>query len=205
MRGKFITIEGCDGAGKSTQLKMLEACLTERKIDVVFTREPGGTPLSERIRELILDPSYGDTDKYAELLLYEAARRQHVVKISKWLDEGKLVVCDRFIDSTLAYQGYGRGVDVESIELCNKIALGGQKIDLTIFLDLSPEESFARKGGADSGDRLETEDASFYRRVYEGYKRIAEDAERVVTVDASGSCEQIHDDIVSALVERGIL
>lgn len=203
MLGKFITIEGCDGVGKSTQIEMLKGELTSRNIDFVFTREPGGTEVSERIRSIISDPTL-NMDPYAELLLYAAARRQHTYEfIKKQLSLNKLVICDRYIDSTVAYQGFGRGIDLGVIDMLNKLAIGDTKIDLTVFIDLSPNEGFIRKGGADKGDRLECEKADFYDKVYKGYKSIT--SERIVVIDGRGSAQKVHSDIVSALIKRGIL
>ena len=205
MRGKFITLEGCDGVGKSTQIELLKSTLTSRNIDFVFTREPGGTEISESIRSIITNPHFTAMDSYTELLLYAASRRQHTVEfIKKQLSLGKLVFCDRYSDSTLAYQGYGRGIDKEAIEFCNKIALGDLKIDLTLLFDLPPEDAFKRKGGADKNDRLECESFDFYQRVYAGYKEIAR-LDRVATIDARGTIYEIHDRVVDALIERGIL
>lgn len=204
MRGKFITIEGCDGCGKTTQIELLKESLESVGADFVFTREPGGTEISERIREIISDRAYADMDMYTELLLYSAARRQHVTVIQRQLESGKLVFCDRFTHSTVAYQGFGRGIDLKSIELCNNIALGSLKIDLTLFLDLPPDEAFLRKGGADKRDRLECEEHEFYNRVYRGYKTIAK-SDEVETIDAHGSPEEIHDRITAVLHKRGIL
>lgn len=207
MRGKFVTIEGCDGSGKSTQIAMLGSALSALGIDYVFTREPGGTKISERIREIILDPQSGDMDDVTELLLYAAARRQHTVEfIARNLDAGRTVFCDRYVDSTLAYQGFGRGVDRSLIRRCNKIAVADEKIDLTLFLDLDPEEAFSRKGGADRNDRLESEDIAFYKRVYEGYKYIAmSEPERVKTIDSHGDPEAIHRRIMDALHSGGVI
>lgn len=205
MRGKFITIEGCDGVGKSTHIKMLKQTLEENNVEFVFTREPGGTEISERIRDIISDPKYIEMDRYTELLLYAAARRQHTVEfIKKQLDQGKLVFCDRYSDSTMCYQGYGRGIDKDAIDFCNKIALGDVKIDLTLFFDLPPMDAFARKGGADIGDRLECENFEFYSRVYNGYKQIAK-LDRVATIDARGSKAEVHERVISVLKARGIL
>ncbi|MCH5164286.1 MAG: dTMP kinase [Clostridiales bacterium] len=204
MRGKFITLEGCDGCGKSTQIEMLKSSLASRNARFVFTREPGGTEISERIREIISSPAYTDMDMYTELLLYAAARRQHSVYINKQLDEGKLVFCDRFTHSTIAYQGYGRGVDREVIDFCNKIALGDLKIDLTLFFDLSPEDAFKRKGGVDKSDRMECENFDFYTRVYNGYKVMASD-KSVVTIDAKASATAVHESVLAVLEDRGIL
>lgn len=206
MQGKFITLEGCDGCGKSTQIELLRDVLIKRNVDFVFTREPGGTEISERIRSIILDPKCGDMDDYTELMLYIAARRQHTQKfIKECLAKNKLVFCDRYIDSTMAYQGYGRGLDKEAIDFCNRLAMGGVKIDLTVFFDLDPKEAFLRKGGADKTDRLECEESVFYKRVYEGYKEIAKHEDRVVAIDAKGSISEVHDRLMNVLMERGIL
>lgn len=204
MRGKFVTIEGCDGSGKSTQIELMRSSLTALNVDFVFTREPGGTEISERIRDIISSPAYSNMDDYTELLLYAAARRQHVVKLKELLSEGKLVICDRFTDSTVAYQGYGRGIDMTTINFCNNIATDGLNIDLTLFFDLPPDEAFARKGGADRGDRLECEEFDFYTRVYEGYKRLSE-GDRFEVVDARKSIEEVHAFVMTALKRRGII
>lgn len=204
MLGKFITLEGCDGVGKSTQINMLRQTLIDSGKDFVFTREPGGTVISERIREIISDPSLSDMDEYTELLLYAAARRQHTFGfIRRQLEKGKLVFCDRYIDSTIAYQGYGRGISLDVINVLNSLAMGDTVIDFTVFFDLSPAEGFSRKGGADKNDRLECEKSDFYNRVYEGYKSIKD--ERIERIDASGTPHEVHDRLIKALIKRGIL
>lgn len=207
MRGKFITLEGCDGCGKSTQIEMLKSTLLQKDVQFVFTREPGGTEISERIRGIISNPDLKEMDSVTELLLYAAARRQHTVEfISRNLAQGKLVFCDRYSDSTVAYQGYGRGLDLKLIDFCNEIALGDEKIDLTIFFDLSPEEAFLRKGGADKNDRLECEEMDFYNRIYNGYRSIAlKNPSRVAIVDAHGTPEEVHQRMLLELSKRGIL
>lgn len=207
MTGKFVTIEGCEGVGKSTQVRKLKEYLSLRGIKAVFTREPGGTPVSEQIRGVILNPENKDMDDVTELLLYVAARRQHTQRFIKpELESGNIVFCDRYIDSTTAYQGYARGLGAEEVERLNALAVGDVKIDLTIFLDFPPEKAFARKGGRDTGDRLENEKMEFHKRVYEGFCKIAEKEPcRVVRLDASGSKEQTHEKIVKLLIERGII
>lgn len=203
MLGKFITIEGCDGVGKTTQIELLKEELARRKIDFVFTREPGGTKVSEQIRTILSDPKL-NMDAFTELLLYAAARRQHTFEfIRPMLSAGKLVFCDRYIDSTVAYQGFGRGIDLEAINRLNEIAIGDTKIDLTLFLDLSPSDGFLRKGGADHNDRLECEKLDFYERVYMGYKSI--ERERYEVIDGKGTVQAVHARIIEALIERGIL
>ncbi len=207
MTGKFVTIEGCEGVGKSTQVRKLKEYLSLRGIKAVFTREPGGTPVSEQIRGVILNPENKDMDDVTELLLYVAARRQHTQRFIKpELESGNIIFCDRYVDSTTAYQGYARGLGAEEVERLNALAVGDVKIDLTIFLDFPPEKAFARKGGRDTGDRLENEKMEFHKRVYEGFCKIAEKEPcRVVRLDASGSKEQTHEKIVKLLIERGII
>ena len=207
MQGKFITIEGCEGVGKSTQLALLKDYFATCGIDAVFTREPGGTDIAEQIRGIILNAENKALTPVTELLLYASARRQHTEeKIIKALSEGKVVVCDRYADSTVAYQGYARNLDKDLIEKLNEIAMANVKIDLTLFLDLSPELGFARKGGADKNDRLENEKIDFHKRVYEGFVAIAEkDKDRVVRIDSSKSVEEVFAQIVSAMKKAGIV
>lgn len=207
MRGKFITFEGCEGVGKSTQMNLLKQYLETKNIDMLFTREPGGTNISEQIRAIILNPENEEMDDLTELLLYIAARRQHVAElIEPALTRGKLVVCDRFTDSTVCYQGSARGLCVKIIDELNDLALSSTKIDLTIFLDVNPELGFLRKGGADKSDRLEKERLDFHKKVYEGFKQLAEQKpERIVTIDASGTKAETHEKVVRALADRGII
>lgn len=205
-KGFFVTIEGCEGVGKSTLLRGLKDYLETAGRDAVFTREPGGTEVAERIRAVILDPENAAMTPAAELLLYAAARAQHTEeKIIPAVRDGKLVICDRYSDSTLAYQSYARGLDRGECLAADEIARRGVKPDLTVFLDLSPERGFARKGGADKGDRLEREKIDFHERVYAGFRAIAEsDPDRVVAVDASKSREEVLAAVVSLLKERGM-
>lgn len=205
-KGFFVTIEGCEGVGKSTLLRGLEEYLEIAGRDAVFTREPGGTEVAERIRAVILDPENAAMTPTAELLLYAAARAQHTEeKIIPAVRDGKLVICDRYSDSTLAYQSYARGLDRGECLAADEIARRGVKPDLTVFLDLSPERGFARKGGADKGDRLEREKIDFHERVYAGFRAIAEsDTDRVVAVDASKSKEEVLAAVVNLLKERGM-
>ena len=207
MTGKFVTFEGCEGVGKSTQVKKLKEYLASRGINAVFTREPGGTPISEQIRTIILDPENKSMDDVTELMLYAAARRQHTQEFIKpRLENGETVICDRYIDSTTAYQGYARGLGSETVENLNALAVGDVNINLTIFLDLPPERAFDRKGGRDEGDRLENEKMEFHKRVYDGFCKIAEKYPgRVVRVDASRSKQQTHEKIIKTLIERGII
>ena len=206
MKGKFVTIEGCEGVGKSTLITLLKKYVQDNNIDAVFTREPGGTPVAEKIRAVILDADNKAMTDRAELLLYAAARAQHTQeKIIPAVSEGKIVFCDRYSDSTLAYQGYARGIDIQLCKSLNSIAECGVNIDLTIFLDLSPEDGFRRKGGADKGDRLENESLAFHTRVYEGFKDISKNSGgRYASIDASRSKEEVFESVIATLKERGI-
>lgn len=205
-KGKFITVEGCEGVGKSTQIRLLREYCLENRIDAVFTREPGGTPIAEKIRSVILDPGCFGMDAVTELLLYAAARRQHTAElIIPALKLGKTVFCDRYTDSTLAYQGYARGVDKQMIKKLNEWAMCGAAVDYTVFMDVNPREGFLRKGGADLKDRLESEDISFHEKVYFGFKEIErEEPGRFLSFKADGTKFQTHGLIVAALKEKGV-
>ena len=207
MKGKFITFEGGEGVGKTTQLRMIKDYLTQRGVDAVFLREPGGNAISEKIRGIILDRANSAMTGTCEAMLYSAARAQLCEEVIRpALEDGKLVVCDRFIDSTFAYQGVARGLGVDKIDTLNKLACGEIMPDLTIFLDLEPTLAFQRKGGADVDDRLEQEGMDFHIKVYEGYKLACEKyGDRIVDIDCSSSAQVTHERIVKALVERGIL
>ena len=205
-RGKFITIEGCEGVGKSTQVRFLKEYCAKNAIDAVFTREPGGTEIAEKIRCVILDPENKEMDGLTELFLYAASRRQHTKElIIPALEQGKIVFCDRYTDSTLSYQGYARGLDKEIISKLNSWASDGADIDLTLFIDVNPVEGFRRKGGADKSDRLEGEGMEFHEKVFLGYREIAKNNRgRVVCVQASGTKFETHDEIVRILKEKGV-
>lgn len=206
-KGKFITFEGCEGVGKSTQIRFLKSYLDERGLDCVVTREPGGSQIAEKIRDIILSSDNTGMDDTCEALLYAAARAQHLKDIViPALDRGSLVICDRFIDSTFAYQGIARGLGEEFIDGLNKLSTKGIMPDVTIFLDFPPQFSFRRKGGADKGDRLESQNIDFHNKVYEGYKILAKrEPGRFVAIDASGTKQETRDKILAALKERGIL
>lgn len=207
MKGKLITLEGCEGVGKSTALQKLKQYFEKNGISAVFTREPGGTDISEQIRKIILDKNNVAMDGMTELLLYMASRRQHTQEfIKNRLMAGDVVVCDRYVDSSLAYQGFARGIDKDLIRYLNKIALGDVAIDVTLFLDYPPAKAFERKGGADKSDRLENEELSFHEKVYEGYRSIAaSEPDRVAVIDASQDADTTFDRIIQALKERNII
>lgn len=207
MKGKFITFEGCEGVGKSTQLQLLKQYLQEQNIDCLFLREPGGTKISENIRNLILSLDSVGMSSRCEALLYSAARAQLIDEvIYPALQEGKLVICDRFIDSSFAYQGYARGLGFDLIGQLNNISCKDIIPDLTIFFDLSPEKGFIRKGGADSKDRLEQEKNDFHVKVYEGYKQASVAfADRIKTIDADSDVTTIFQQVINALQDKKIL
>ena len=201
MSGLFITMEGTDGAGKSTQLKLLNEYLKNKGFDVVFVREPGGTNISEKIREIILDIENKEMHYMTEALLYAASRAQLVNEvINPNLKKGAIVICDRFVDSSIVYQGIARNLGVDVIKKINNIATGGLIPDITFFLDLSPKDAIKRKKEQKQLDRLESEKAHFYQKVYDGYKMlIKQNSERIKVIDANKSIEEMHKDIIKNL------
>ena len=206
-KGKFITFEGCDGCGKSTQLKLWSEYLSGAGVPHIFTREPGGGKISEAIREILLNGKNAEMTDECEALLYAAARMQHLAdRVEPALQEGKLVVCDRYVDSSLAYQAYARGLGVEFISKINSVALEKYSPDLTVFIDLTPEEAFARKHGADENDRLEQAGLEFHKRVYAGYQAVAKAyPNRVVCVNGRATPQEIFEETLRILKEREIL
>lgn len=206
-RGKFITFEGCDGCGKSTQLRLLSEYLTKEGVPHIFTREPGGGKISESIREILLSGKNAEMTDECEALLYAASRAQHLHdRVEPALAKGELVICDRYVDSSLAYQAYARGLGKAFVEKINAFALENYLPDLTIFIDLTPEAAFRRKKGADENDRLEQAGAAFHQRVYEGYKALAAaEPDRIVCVNGEQSPEGIFADVLAALRSRGCL
>ena len=206
-RGKFITFEGCDGCGKSTQLKLLSDYLEKENVPHIFTREPGGGKISEAIREILLNGKNAEMTDDCEALLYAAARMQHLAdRVEPALAAGKLVICDRYVDSSLAYQAYARGLGVDFISQINAQALKKYRPDVTIFIDLTPEAAFKRKRGADENDRLEQAGMAFHERVYAGYKALAEqEPERIVCVDGNKTPQEIFADVVAILRAKNCL
>ena len=198
-KGIFITLEGPDGAGKSTQIENIKSYFENAGREVVVSREPGGTPISEKLRNIVLDNGNAEMDDITEMFVYAAARAQHVSeKIRPALDKGSVVVCDRFVDSSIAYQGYGRNLGDQVAEV-NRYATGGLEPDVTFFMDLDPEIGRSRIG-KDVRDRLEQQKLDFHYRVYEGYKAICEKyPERVVRIDATRTIDEIKEDIYSKL------
>ncbi len=200
--GAFITLEGPEGAGKSTQVKHLTTLLTERGIDHLVTRDPGGTPLGKKIRRILLTPNL-DVSPRAELLLYQADRAQHVEElIMPALREGKLVICDRYVDSTMAYQGYGRGIDFDLIKELNQIATGGLMPSLTFLFDLDSEEGLSRRHPA-GHDRIEREALDFHIKVRQGYLEMAkQEPERFHIIDASKPLSAVQQEFQDVLLQK---
>ena len=203
MKGLFISIEGPDGSGKSTQIENIKRYFHDKGREIVFTREPGGTAIGERIRSIILDNNCREMDFMTEAMLYAASRAQHVAQVIRpALEEGKTVICDRFVDSSIAYQGYGRGLG-ESVKIINKFAIGDCIPDVTFLLKLSPDIGKTRiETNRGDKDRLEHEKLSFHMEVYRGYLALeAENPDRIVGIDATRSIEEIKADIYSRLDE----
>ncbi|TAL25098.1 MAG: dTMP kinase, partial [Nitrospirae bacterium] len=186
-KGIFISLEGIEGTGKSTQAKLLSKHLSKKRYKPVLTQEPGGTLISNRIRKVLLSTKHDKMDYMAELLLYNAARIQHIKeKIVPSLNIGKVVITDRFSDSTIAYQGYGRGISLKLIDALDRIATGGMRPDLTILLDLDVETGLMRNRHINKVDRLELEDVEFHKKVREGFLELAAmEPERIKLVKAS--------------------
>ena len=201
-RGLFITFEGTDGAGKTTQIERLTADLRQAGYDVCLTREPGGTPISEQIRDMLLNPDHSEMAATTELLLYAASRAQHVSEVIKpALEAGKVIISSRFADATVVYQGYGRGLDLERISRLNRIATDGVTPDVTFVLDLPVEIGLQRVQNSRGGlDRLEREKIEFHRRLREGYQTIArQEPQRLKIIDAQVSPEQVYTQIQEAI------
>ncbi|HXE74354.1 MAG TPA: dTMP kinase [Candidatus Xenobia bacterium] len=203
-RGLFLTFEGIDGCGKSTQLNLLSDYLGRLGLPYLVTREPGGTEIGEQIRKILLRRASAGMDARNELLLYFASRAQNVAQVIRpALDDGHIVLCDRFTDSTLAFQGYGRGLDLRFIRQLHRFACQGVNPDLTFVLDISPETSLARakernvSARRDEG-RFEEEALSFHRRVRRGYRALArQEPRRVKLLDGEQSIEAIHQRVVA--------
>jgi dTMP kinase len=208
-QGLFITFEGVEGSGKTTQIKLLAAWLKEKGRRAVLTREPGGTPLADRIRSLLLNGKTKKIGPSMELFLYEVARRDHVSTVIRpALKKGMIVLCDRFTDATLAYQGYGRGLPLKVVEIMNRLATGGIRPDLTFLLDLPVEAGLKRakgrikklKKGTPLENRFEEEKKEFHKRVREGYLTLArKEKRRFVVLDAGKSKQKIFGELRRAM------
>jgi dTMP kinase len=198
---RFITFEGSEGAGKTTQCRLLADWLAAKGADVLVTRQPGGDPVGAKLRSILLDSSDCRITPEAELLMMMADRSGSVAHVIRpHLDKGGVVLCDRYIDSSKAYQGYGRGIDLGIIDQLNDFATGRLLPDLTLFIDIDPADGLARQGRQ---NRMEGEGIEFHRRVHAGFAQIArENPHRIVTIDGTGSIEEIHNRIVAALESK---
>ena len=200
-KGKFISIEGTEGVGKSTNIAFIKKWLANKQINIIETREPGGTPLAEQIRELLLSKREEHVDSKTELLLMFAARCQHVSqKIKPALEAGQWVLSDRFTDASYAYQGAGRALGLDKLQQLDAWALQGFKPDLTIMLDLPIDVGLARAAKRSEKDRFESEKVEFFTKVREGYLTIAQrEPERMKVIDASGTIEQVQEQLATVL------
>lgn len=201
--GLFISMEGPDGSGKTLQMDLLEKALREMGYPVHRTREPGGTPLAEKIRQMLLDPENKSMTSRCEALLYAASRAQHVEEvIVPALEAGKIVLSDRFVDSSLVYQGIGRGLGMDAIAAVNAFGTGGVEPDVTILVQIDYEEGLRRKNIQYSGklDRIEQEADSFHRKVHDAFNNLAQrDPERVRAVDGQQSVDEVHAQVMKVL------
>ena len=206
MSGLFITLEGGEGAGKTTIANAVIDKLSTLGIETLYTREPGGIKIAEKIREVILDRDHTEMDCRTEALLYAAARRQHLVeKVKPAMDVGRIVLCYRLVDSSIVYQGYASGIGMDEVREINQFAIEGFMPDLTIFFDIKPEIGLARIAANDSREvnRLDLEGLAFHELVYEGYKKQAKmNPERIVSVDATKSVETLTDEVCALILSK---
>lgn len=199
----FITLEGPDGSGKTTQIRLLHEILVAAGYDVLLTREPGGTDIGDQIRAVLHDVANVELVATAEILLYSASRAQLVAEVIRpALAAGRIVLCDRYADSTMAYQGYGRGLDLDALRAITGFATGGLKPDLTVLLDLEPEVGLSRReNGGGELNRMDRQELEFYQRTRSGYMALAaEEPERWVQVDASGSVAEVATAVKAAVM-----
>ena len=199
-RGRLIALEGPDGSGKTTQIELLEEYLKELGYEVVRTREPGGTEISEKIREIILDNDNSNMSYMCEALLYAASRAQLVNEVIKpALSLGKMVICDRFVYSSMVYQGIGRGLGMERIRSINEAALDGLEADLTFMITIPYEEGLKRKKMQGTLDRLENSGNDFHKKVFEGYLDICKKYDKIEVINGNRNVDEIHKDIINAI------
>lgn len=201
-RGYFIVFEGPDGSGKTTVADAVCNKLTAEGFDIVHTREPGGIDIAEQIRNVILDPKNTAMDARTEALLYAASRRQHLMeKVLPAIDAGKIVICERFVYSSLAYQGKARGIGIDAVYKINEFAIEGCKPDLTIYLDIDEKLGQSRINQRETKDRLDAESINFHHLVNEGYREILDKYKDIKIVDASKPVEEVINDSISLIME----
>jgi len=206
-RGLFITFEGPEGSGKSTQSKRVHQHIASRGLNALWTREPGGTPVGDKIRSILIDPENAGMSDLTEVLLLAACRNQHVDQvITPGVEAGKIIVCDRFADSTLAYQGYGRGVDMSHLIYLHNMVTKGLAPDLTILVDIESERGLARvqsRGEVQGGDRIEREGLEFHRKLRKGYLEMASNyPARYEIIDGDRTQDEVFQDILERLEKR---
>ncbi len=203
-KGLFLSIEGCDGSGKTTACKTVIERLTSEGYDVVYTREPGGSDIAEQIRNVILDVKNTAMDERCEALLYAASRRQHLMEVVlPALQLGKIVICDRFIDSSLAYQGYARGIGIDEVLQINQFAIEGYMPDMTVYYAIEAQEGIKRIASRKSLDRLDVESINFHKKVQEGYEILCKKyPERIKVVDASLDRETVAENTYKLIKEK---
>ncbi len=203
-KGLFLSIEGCDGSGKTTACKTVIERLTSEGYDVVYTREPGGSDIAEQIRNVILDVKNTAMDERCEALLYAASRRQHLMEVVlPALQLGKIVICDRFIDSSLAYQGYARGIGIDEVLQINQFAIEGYMPDMTVYYAIEAQEGLKRIASRKSLDRLDVESINFHKKVQEGYEILCKKyPERIKVVDASLDRETVAENTYKLIKEK---
>lgn len=201
-KGYFIVFEGPDGSGKTTVADAVCNKLTANGFDIVHTREPGGIDIAEQIRNVILDPKNTAMDARTEALLYAASRRQHLMeKVLPAIDAGKIVICERFVYSSLAYQGKARGIGIDAVYKINEFAIEGCKPDLTIYLDIDEKLGQSRINQRETKDRLDAESINFHHLVNEGYKEILDKYKDIKIVDASKPVDEVINDSISLIME----
>ena len=202
-KGLFITFEGGEGSGKTTVCRYVYKQLLDAGFDVIYTREPGGSNIAEQIRNVILNVDNIDMDPRTEALLYAASRRQHLAeKVLPALEEGKIVICDRFLDSSLAYQGYARGIGIDEVMSINSFAINNCMPDLTLYLDVTPETGLKRIQIRKDLNRLDVESINFHHNVYEGYRIVCEKyPERIRVIDAEQPLEEVCAETLATVME----
>lgn len=207
MKGYFITFEGVEGAGKSTQAKLLYQYLIDNGKEAILTKEPGGTKTGQKIRQILLEKTDEIFPPVAELMLYEADRNFHIHNLIKpSLQQGKYIICDRFTDSTLAYQGYARGLNINLIKQLNEIATEGIKPDITFLIDIPVEEGLKRIKQTRQADRIEDEDIQFHKKLREGFLKIAEnEKDRIVVLNGLETPDNIFKKVIEILKNRNII